>query len=150
MKISEISAQDDLYQEALELRYELFFKKHGLPKTILFDTLEEDSTHTVMTNESGLIAYGRLSEIESNEFTISQMVVRPTHQQKGYGSQLLVKIIQAALSKGAKKLTLEARLPAIPMYEKQGFMQNGNEYKSRSTGVPHINMVLYADTLQTL
>jgi len=37
MKIAEIEVGSKLYKEALELRYELFFKMHDLPKDILFD-----------------------------------------------------------------------------------------------------------------
>lgn len=144
MKISEISIEDRIYQEALELRYDLFFREHGLPRSILFDDLEADSIHIAMTDESGLVAYGRLSPIGNGEFVVSQMVVRPACQGKGYGSQVLARIIQTAISQEARILMLEARIPAISMYEKQGFIRDGSVYESHSTGVPHIKMVFHA------
>ena len=37
-----ISVDDKLYSEVLDLRYNLFFKEHGLPRSILFDKYEND------------------------------------------------------------------------------------------------------------
>ncbi|WP_394210183.1 GNAT family N-acetyltransferase [Enterovibrio calviensis] len=42
-----------------------------------------------MTNQEGLLAYGRLSEEQPHAFKISQMVVRPDMQGKGLGSPLV-------------------------------------------------------------
>ncbi|WP_236781700.1 hypothetical protein [Aliivibrio fischeri] len=82
MEIINLQSTDDIYQQALNLRYDLFFREPGLPKEILVDDLEENSTHVAIVEKSELYAYGRLSEIAKGIFKISQMVVQPKMQGK--------------------------------------------------------------------
>lgn len=146
MNIGEIRKEDELYKKALELRYLLFFKDHNLPKEIMNDEMEDKSTHIAISQESELIAYGRLSELNNKEFQISQMVVSPQHQSQGYGEKLLLETMKMAKNRGAKRILLNARTTAISLYKKLGFQQVGQVYSSRNTGVPHIKMVHYENT----
>ncbi len=141
MNIGEIQKDDNLYKKALELRYSLFFKDHNLPEEIISDDKADKSLHIVISQENELIAYGRLFEISSNEFQISQMVVSTRYRSQGYGERLLIEIMRTAKNKGAKKIILNARTTAISLYEKIGFQKVGQIYSSQSTGVPHIKMV---------
>lgn len=140
MKIKEIDQNEQLYRDALSLRYQLFFKEHGLPNEILNDQLESKSTHVAISIKETLIAYGRLTEVAPQAFQISQIAVSTTFQKKGYGSQLLGHLIQLAKQKGAAWITLNARINALALYEKQGFNPVGEEYPSPVTGVYHIKM----------
>lgn len=140
MKINEIKKDSVLYEQALALRYGLFFKEHNLSPDILDDGKENDSTHIAIYIEDQLIAYGRLFQVEQEEFQISQMVVSPKYQSQGYGTTLLIEIVKNAKDKGAKKITLNARITAINLYKKQGFKVIGGVYKSNITGISHIKM----------
>ena len=141
MEIIQLETTDELYSDALDLRYELFFREPNLPREILFDALEEDSIHVAIADNGVLCAYGRLSEETPHIFKISQMVVRPEMQGKGLGTQILTKITNIALEKCAKEVYLNARLHAVPMYEKFGFEVTGDSYVAKSTGIPHVKMV---------
>ncbi|MDD1794541.1 GNAT family N-acetyltransferase [Enterovibrio sp. ZSDZ42] len=141
MELIQLQTTDDLYQDALALRYDLFFREPKLPRSILFDSLEAQSFHLAMTNEEGLLAYGRLSEEQPHAFKISQMVVRPDMQGKGLGSAVLNELIQLAAKHNAKEISLNARLHAVPMYEKYGFETIGDTFIAASTGVPHTKML---------
>ena len=48
MHIDEIQIGSPLYEIALELRYNLFFKEFDLPKKITADEMEAESTHNVV------------------------------------------------------------------------------------------------------
>ena len=141
MSINEIQQDNVLYGQVLALRYQLFFKEHNLPWEILNDEKEGNSTHITISHESDFIAYGRLSALGNGEFQISQMVVSPNRQSQGYGTKLLLKLIQVAKSEGAKTIVLNARTSAKSLYMKQGFYSEGLVYDSLSTGAPHIKMV---------
>ncbi len=143
MNIGEIRKGDALYKQAYELRYLLFFKEHSLPKETINDDKENKSTHIAISKGHELIAYGRLSEIQNNEFQISQMVVSPIHQHQGYGEKLLLKIMLTAKDKDANTIMLNARITAVSFYKKFGFQQVGQVYSSQHTGVPHIKMVYH-------
>ncbi|WP_016958323.1 GNAT family N-acetyltransferase [Enterovibrio norvegicus] len=54
---------------------------------------------------------------------------------------LLNRIVEHADHLGTKKIELNARIQAISMYEKAGFISVGNIYLSKSTQVEHIRMV---------
>jgi hypothetical protein len=57
MEPIEIQKNSFLYQQALEMRYRLFFEEHGLPKSILYDSAEDKSAHFAISHDSELIAY---------------------------------------------------------------------------------------------
>ena len=122
----------------------MFFKEHHLPKEILNDAMEIHSTHIAIFHKKELIAYGRLSALGNGEFQISQMVVSPSYQRQGYGTKVLLKLMEVAEDKQAKAIILKARTTATNFYIKQGFQSTGEVYSSSSTGVPHIKMVYYA------
>ncbi len=141
MEIIHLESTDELYKEALDLRYDLFFRAPGLPREILFDALESSSLHIAAIENGSLCAYGRLSEESLGIFKISQMVVRPDMQGQGLGTSVLTKLTHEALEKGAEEIYLNARLHAVSMYEKLGFKASGQSYVAKSTGVPHIKMI---------
>lgn len=132
---------DELYKEALDLRYDLFFRAPGLPREILFDALENDSLHVALIHDGSLCAYGRLSEETPGIFKISQMVVRPNMQGRGLGTRVLTKLTNMAIEEGAQEIYLNARLHAVTMYEKLGFKTSGDSYVGKGTGVTHIKMI---------
>lgn len=140
MRIQLLEIGDMLYKQTVELRYELFFKQHKLPKSVVFDEYEKISTHVALVNASEVITYGRLTKINKNDFVISQMVVSSKYQNKGLGSSLLQNIIELAIDDNAQKIVLSARVTALSLYKKHGFSECGNVYASLKTGVKHVKM----------
>jgi predicted GNAT family N-acyltransferase len=124
----------------------MFFKEHNLSKNILNDEKEEKSTHIAISQDDELIAYGRLTALNSEEFQISQIVVPPNYQGQGYGVKLLQELVLSAKNRGAKTIALNARISAIDFYGKQGFQHAGQVYSSRTTGVRHIKMTHFVNT----
>lgn len=143
MELIHLELTDELYQSALDLRYDLFFRTPGLPREVMFDELESRSLHVAVVDNGLLYAYGRLSEESPRRFKISQMVVRPNMQGQGLGTRVLIKLTHEAFVKGAEEIYLNARLHAVSMYEKLGFTTSGESYIAKSTGVPHIKMIRY-------
>ena len=142
MKTIQITIDHDFYQQALDLRYELFFKEFDLPKDVVKDQLEDSSKHLGIALDNELIAYGRLTDLGSENYKISQVVVRTSLQGSGYGKELLKGIIKYAQSIGANSIELNSQVTAKPLYYKFGFKESGTQYPSKSTGIPHVRMVL--------
>lgn len=141
MNLSELKIGSDLYAQALDLRYALFFQPHNLPRDILIDDYEKDSTHIALVINDSLVAYGRLTHLGKDTYQLSQIVVTAKEQHNGYGSVILRDLIERAKNKGAEKIFLNARTTATELYEKQGFIRTGEVFLSKSTGVPHIQML---------
>ena len=87
MEFIHLECTDELYNDALDLRYDLFFRAPGLPRDIMFDGLEGISFHIAAVENGSLCAYGRLSEESPRIFKISQMVVRPRCMVPGSSGQ---------------------------------------------------------------
>lgn len=142
MKLKIIDPQSPYYEAALSLRYRLFFQEHDLPWSILFDDKEATSTHLALIDGENLVAYGRLSSDADMNFQISQMVVDPKHQGRGYGTEVLERLIALTREMHGNSIFLNARISAIAFYEKMGFIAFGEPFKSKSTQVEHIKMKL--------
>lgn len=141
MKVNEVKIGSELYKEALNLRYELFFRAHGVPENILIDEYENKSRHFVLVINLSLIAYGRLTIIDEDTYKLSQIVVKQQEQRNGYGTIILKELVTHAINNGAKKIILNARTTAIKLYTKQNFKINSEEFLSKSTGIPHVQMI---------
>ncbi|WP_051261011.1 GNAT family N-acetyltransferase [Desulfovibrio inopinatus] len=140
IEIRVIQRNEEMYKEIRGLRYELFFAQHGLQESILDDEKELHSIHVAALDKQECVGYGRLTKLNENHFQISQMVVAPKYQGQGYGSILLNDLVTRAISLGAKEIVLNARTTAKRFYSKHGFIETGNVFPSKNTGVPHIQM----------
>lgn len=141
-EIIEIEPDSSFYRDALNLRYDLFFRDCNLPFDILFDQKENNSYHLGIIHNNVLLAYGRLTKISRIRFQISQMVVKSEYQGQGFGSQILKKLISVSKDNKASIITLNARLSAIGLYEKFSFKISGKSFLSETTKVEHIKMNL--------
>ncbi|WP_281545832.1 GNAT family N-acetyltransferase [Grimontia sp. SpTr1] len=137
-----LNTDSEHYQQALSLRYALFFEEPGLPWEVLFDADEENSLHLAAVCDGELLAYGRLTKRDDSTMQISQMVVSPDHQRKGLGESILSRLVAHAKKHLTKNIILSARLHAMPLYEKLGFNKMGDVYTSPKTGIKHIKMKL--------
>jgi predicted GNAT family N-acyltransferase len=146
MHITRLSTDQAFYEQALDLRHRLFFEEFDLPKGIEKDELESQSIHFGMTNNQSLLAYGRLTNLDSATFKISQVVVAPSKQRQGHGTALLKHIISYAQSNGASSIELNSQVTATPIYSSLGFKEIGAHYSSKTTGIPHVKMVLGSAT----
>ncbi|PMN70036.1 GNAT family N-acetyltransferase [Enterovibrio norvegicus] len=137
-----LNRDEPFYQDALDLRFTLFFEPVNLSRDVLFDDAEASSNHLALTREGTLVAYLRLTETSENHYQLSQMVVTPKDQGKGLGHRLVTEAIQYLRARSATDVTLSARLHAIRLYRSVGFIVSGDTYLSKRTGVEHINMHL--------
>jgi predicted GNAT family N-acyltransferase len=142
MDIEQIDTNSNLYKQALDLRYRLFFEEHGLSRNVVLDDIESSSRHYCISLSDDLLAYGRLTELGACNFKISQVVVPPVLQRRGYGKSLLKGIISSAYEFGAKTIELNSQVKAVSLYHSLGFKESGNKYPSKTTGISHVKMVL--------
>lgn len=131
------------YQQAVQLRYRLFYEEHGIEMGAVLTAREQNAKHLVVLKPDSLIvlAYGQLYRKSDSQYQIFQMVVEPDYQGQGLGSVILEKLIEVATYEKGELLTLSARTVYVGFYEKFGFKTNGAVFPSSSTGVPHVKMV---------
>lgn len=135
-----IAYQGQEYQQACQLRYELFFAEHNLPWSVLQDEAQAEYVHVAILCGEVVLAYGQLAPRADGVYQVCQMVVKPDFQGQQLGRSILLKLIEIALQEQAIALTLNARLTAVGFYQKLGFTTCETTFPSQITGVPHIKM----------
>ena len=139
-KIELINYNSEEFQQACQLRYELFYAEHSLPWHIVQDESQAEYFHAAILIKNSVVAYGQLVPQNNSVYKISQMVVKPSYQGQNFGSRILLFLIEQAKKEGAIALTLNARTTAVGFYQKFGFQTHGKQFPSATTGVPHITM----------
>jgi predicted GNAT family N-acyltransferase len=135
-----ISYNSQEYQQACQLRYELFFAEHGLPWNAVQDERQANYFHAAILKQNSVVGYGQLVPQDNRIYQIRQMVVKPDNQGQNFGSRILLFLMEQAQQEGAIALTLNARTTAIGFYQKFGFQTHGKRFPSSTTGILHITM----------
>ncbi|MBN2524782.1 MAG: GNAT family N-acetyltransferase [Deltaproteobacteria bacterium] len=132
----------DEWHQVRELCYILFFQKHGLPRTVLDDGLDEDAHRVCIKRDGRVVASGRITKLPCNWYDVTAMVVASPLQRQGFGAAIMSCLIDIARQLGADGLTLKARTTAKGFYSRFGFVAKGKVFPSAKTGVPHVRMTL--------
>jgi predicted GNAT family N-acyltransferase len=138
VELIEYNSQE--FQQACQLRYELFFAEHGLAWNVVQNKRQANYFHGAILRQNSVVAYGQLVPQDNRVYQICQMVVKPGYQGQNYGSRILSFLIEKAQQEGAIALTLNARTTTIGFYQKFGFQTYGKQFPSSTTGIPHIAM----------
>jgi predicted GNAT family N-acyltransferase len=114
-----------LREDAQKVRVEVFVIEQNVPVELEWDEGDEVSTHAVAYDEQGQpVATGRLLP----DGHIGRMAVSQSLRGKGIGKQVLVALLEHARQDGHEELVLHAQTHAVPFYEQQGFIAEGEEF----------------------
>jgi len=116
---------NSLREDAQKVRIEVFVIEQNVPIELEWDEGDEVSTHAVAYDEQGhAVATGRLLP----DGHIGRMAVSQSLRGKGIGKQVLRALLEHARRDGHQALALRAQTHAIPFYERQGFIVEGEEF----------------------
>jgi GNAT superfamily N-acetyltransferase len=73
-------------------------------------------------------------------FRLRGMAVAPAHRRRGLGARVLQLLESHALAQNIPLLWCQARTPAIPFYQSQGWQITSNEFEVPGIG-PHFTML---------
>jgi predicted GNAT family N-acyltransferase len=139
-KVELIKYKSQEFQQACQLRYELFFAEHSLPWHVVQDERQAEYFHAAILIQNSVVAYGQLVPQDNSVYQICQMVVKPGYQGQNFGSKILLCLIEQAKQARAIALSLHARTTAVGFYQKFGFQTDGLQFLSSTTGIAHITM----------
>lgn len=72
---------------------------------------------------------------------LRQMATAPRHRQRGAASTLLACAVRDVVpGHGGRLLWCNARVPAVPLYTRAGFVEHGEPFLEAETGLPHQRM----------
>lgn len=122
---------------AERVRFTVFVEEQKVPAEIELDEFDPASLHALAFGADGaVLGTGRLLP----DGHIGRMAVLRETRGAGVGGALLSALMQAARSRGDRRVVLSAQTHAIPFYERFGFVAEGEEYDD--AGIPHRRMSL--------
>lgn len=126
----------------VELELELF-PKSPWSEAQFWSELAADHRLLLVASDGGaLVGYAgiNIGDLESEIMTIA---VRPSHQGQGLGSALMRRMIEASDAAGVRRVLLEVEVgndAAIGLYERFGFVRNGNRPNYYGLGIDALLM----------
>ncbi len=128
---------DELY-ELLRIRSEVFVMEQNCVYQDM-DGDDQKSVHLWLTVAEKVVALARVCPAGTHMDEISIGRVITTERGKGYGKQVMIHAIDAAIEYfGATRIDIEAQEYARRFYEGVGFKQSSNTFML--DGIPHIKM----------
>jgi len=130
-------ATDELY-ELLRVRSEVFVVEQNCVYQDL-DGDDQKAIHLWLTLDNKIVALARVCPARTHMTEISIGRVITTERGKGYGKQIMLHAIDAAIEHfGATLINIEAQEYAKGFYESVGFKQSSDTFML--DGIPHIKM----------
>ena len=128
---------DELY-EVLRVRNDVFVVEQNCVYQDL-DYDDQKAIHLWLTVEDKVVALARVCPADTHMKEISIGRVISTERGKGYGKQIMLHAIDAAIEHfDAKLIDIEAQEYAKGFYEGVGFKQSSEKFML--DGIPHIKM----------
>lgn len=136
----EVKYASESYKKTIVLRDEILRKPLGLKYTHEQLTVEKDFFHLACFDQyDNCLACLILQPISDKICKMRQVAVAGSHQGKGLGRSFVAFFESYAKSKGFDRIEVNARLAAVPFYEKVGYLKQGEIFYE--VGIPHYFMV---------
>lgn len=119
-----------LKERLFDLRKEVFVDEQNVSREDEFDDFEESSHHFVaLDDEDNVIGVARWRRTE-NGIKLERFAVKKVKRGKGVGSALVEKVLEDIQQKEGpgQNLYLHAQLSAVPLYQKFGFEEIGDQF----------------------
>ena len=136
--IKQIHITDPKYLQVVMLREEVLRRPLGL--SLKDEDLSGEAAEYILAalNDEEVIGCVLLKPITAHELKLRQMAVNPYHQNRGIGAAIVKAAIELGHKEAFREITLHARIPAVPFYERAGFTPVGGVFTE--VGIPHQSM----------
>jgi predicted GNAT family N-acyltransferase len=139
MIFREIAYGSTDYGRECELRNDVLRRLLGLN---LYDedlSRESKQVHFGLFDAEGMIvACAIVVPMADGQARIRQMAVAEHCQRQGHGTRIMKEIEAVLQRRGFGHLVLNARMPAVPFYERLGYAVASEEFLE--IGIPHVRM----------
>jgi len=117
------------------VRDTVFGAEQRVPRELDWDGQDPDCVHVLARDARGRpVGTGRLQP----DGRIGRLAVLKPWRGRGLGSRMLAGLVAAARRRGLARVFLHAPWPAIPFYERRGFIKAGAAFVE--AGIRHVNM----------
>ncbi|TCK86783.1 putative GNAT family N-acyltransferase [Natranaerovirga hydrolytica] len=132
---------DDI-QKCFTIRDKVFRQELNINHKDLFDPIDKESIHVLITFQNKPVATGRLF-YNGTFYKMGRIAVLKEYRKNKIGEFLVTMMLDKAFSMGAKFVVVNAQESAIGFYKKLGFVIN-KENPVFELGLLHYEMMLEA------
>lgn len=140
-----VEAMKSDLSKIIELRQEVLHPGGPRDRVVYKEDEYSDTIHLILKNQEGdLLVTGTLilEKEETIQYRIRGMAVKESLRGQGWGSTLLDSFINVSKEKKAEKIWCNARVKALGLYERKGFVKIGEPFDVPGSG-PHYRMQLF-------
>jgi predicted GNAT family N-acyltransferase len=127
----------DEVQGALALRLRVFCDEQGVSRAAEQDGLDDDAIHLVAFENGVAVGTCRLV-LRDHEARLGRNAVAREHRRRGIGAAILDAADNEAVRAGAERIRLHAQLAARRLYERAGYVAEGEVFLEE--GIEHVTM----------
>ncbi len=139
MDIKKYQGRDhQIYDDALDIRYQVFVEEQKVDSSIEIDEWEDQAIHYVLYEKNQAVSTARLIAEENQSYHLTRVATLKEYRGQGYGKALIEAIETDLKNKNAQKIWLSAQDTAIPFYEKLAYVCRGKGYLEAN--IPHHQM----------
>ena len=124
-------------EAALRLRERVFSGEQGVRQEADRDGRDPEAIHVVALEDGRVVGTCRLV-FQGDVARLGRMAVERDLRGRGLGAAILREAERTALATGANRISLHAQLRARSLYERDGYLQHGDEFEEE--GIPHVAM----------
>lgn len=128
-----------IYQDALNIRHEVFVAEQKVPVNLEIDDLEDQTEHIVLYKDDEPIGTARIYDLGNAIYKVQRVATKKEVRGQGYGAALMKQIERKIKEIGGSQIILGGQNTALPFYEKLGYTIDGAEFMD--AGIPHHNMI---------
>lgn len=121
-------------QHILHIREQVFIVEQKVPPELEVDKHDSLSRHVLLFSDATPVATGRLTA----DGHIGRVAVLTNHRHQGYGTRIILKLEQMALTAGLEHVELNAQQQALGFYERLGYKAIGEGFMD--AGIEHRHM----------
>ena len=116
---------------AFAIRRKVFVDEEGVDPTLEYDK-EEESHHYLLLQDGKAVATARWRETEKG-IKLERFAVLPELRNRGLGEIILKEVLKDVMKLG-KVVYLHSQLRAVPFYERNGFVKEGEGFYEAGRG----------------
>lgn len=123
-------------------RWSVLRQPFRLPEGSEKDEYDPFAIHRMLVDAQGApCAVGRLYLVSKEEAQIRYMAVAPERRGLGLGSRVIEALEGIAREQGIERIVLNARIQAVPFYEKMGYQASGESGPTHFGKIHHLQMM---------
>ncbi|AJG40999.1 acetyltransferase [Thermotoga sp. RQ7] len=138
MRVIFFEGGSDLMEKAFEIRRKVFIEEQKVSEEDELDGKDPESLHALLEVNGKYVGVSRIRRIGKGIFKIERVAILKEERGKGYGRFLMKEVERELVSKGAKKLVLNAQIQVKGFYERLGYEVKGEIFYEAN--IPHVRM----------